>query len=61
MHRPRDPLADRIFQIISGFWTSRAVYVAAKLGIADLVHVRPRTAAELAEATGTHSLRFSGC
>ena len=55
MDRETPSPTDRMFQIISGFWTSRAVYVAAKLGIADLVHDRPRTAAELAEATGTHA------
>src|SRR6266446_77492 len=42
-------------QKISGFWVSRAIYVAAKLAIADLVKDRPRTAAELAQATGTHA------
>lgn len=42
-------------QMISGFWVSRAIYVAAKLAIADLVKDRPRTAAELAQATGTHA------
>jgi SAM-dependent methyltransferase len=42
-------------QLISGFWASRAIYVAAKLAIADLVKDRPRTAAELAQATGTHA------
>lgn len=47
--------AEQIFQLFTSFWTSRAVYVAAKLGLADLVQEGPRTAAELAEATGTHA------
>jgi hypothetical protein len=53
---PDSPAAsDRIFQIIAGFWTARTVYVAARLGLADLVAGGPRTTNELAEATGTHA------
>lgn len=44
----------QMLQIISGFWISRSVYVTAKLGIADLLKDGPKTAAELAAATGTH-------
>lgn len=44
----RAELAGRIM----GFMVSQAVYVAAKLGIADLVADAPRRATELAEATG---------
>lgn len=44
-----------MIQFITGFWTSRALYVAAKLGIADLLQSGPKTVAELAEATGTHA------
>jgi ubiquinone/menaquinone biosynthesis C-methylase UbiE len=40
-------------ELITSNWTTQAVYVAAKLGISDLIHQRgPLTAAELAEATG---------
>jgi SAM-dependent methyltransferase len=46
----RAELAGRIM----GFMISQAVYVAAKLGIADRVADAPRTATELAEATGAH-------
>ena len=42
-------------QMISGFWISRAIYVVAKLGIADLIKDQPRTATELALATSTHA------
>jgi len=42
-----------MLQLISGFWISRCIYVAAKLGISDLVKDGSRTAAELAAATGT--------
>ena len=45
---------DIMLQMISGFWVSRIVYAAAKLGIADLFEDRPRTVAELATLTNTH-------
>src|ERR1044071_7331898 len=44
-----------MLRMISGFWISRAIYVAAKLGIADLVKDEPKTASELAQETGTHA------
>jgi len=44
-----------MIQFITGFWTSRALYVAAKLGIADLLQSGPKTVEELAEATNTHA------
>ena len=44
-----------MLQLIIGFWVSRAIYVAAKLGLADLVKDSPKTADELARLTGTHS------
>src|SRR5689334_20708149 len=45
----------QMIQYIMGFWMSRAVYVAAKLGIADLLQSGPKTADELAQETGTHA------
>lgn len=36
-------------------WISQAIYVAAELGIADLLVEGPRTAEELAEQTNVHS------
>src|SRR5215831_10663539 len=44
-----------MLQMITGFWVSRAIYVAAKLGLADLVKDAPKTADDLARLTGTHS------
>jgi DNA-binding transcriptional ArsR family regulator len=44
-----------MLQIVTNFWTSRAVGVFAKLGISDLLQSGPKTADELAEATGTHA------
>ncbi len=44
-----------MLQMIAGFWVSRALYLAAKLGIADLIQDQSRTATELAAVTGTHA------
>jgi ubiquinone/menaquinone biosynthesis C-methylase UbiE len=44
-----------VFNVLAGYWTARVVYVAAKLGIPDLVADGPRTAAELAARTNTHA------
>lgn len=52
---PNIPPPVAMLRMISGFWVSRAIYIAAKLGIADLVQDEPKTATELAEATGTHA------
>jgi ubiquinone/menaquinone biosynthesis C-methylase UbiE len=45
----------KLLQMITGYWVSQAIFVAAKLGIADLVKDEPKTADELAKATGTHA------
>ncbi len=39
--------------MITGYWVSQAVYVAAKLGLADRLADGPRTADDLARNTGT--------
>ena len=52
---PEVPPQVTMLQIISGFWLSRAVYIAAKLGLADLVTRQPKSAEELAQATETHA------
>jgi SAM-dependent methyltransferase len=44
-----------VFQVLTGFWSARAVYIAAKLGLADLVKDGPKTVTELAVLTGTHA------
>jgi hypothetical protein len=38
----------------SGYWLSQAIYVSAKLGIADLVADSPQSCANLAAATRSH-------
>ncbi|HEY7327196.1 MAG TPA: methyltransferase [Gemmataceae bacterium] len=42
-------------RLLTGYWMSQALHVAAQLGIADLLKDGPRTVAQLAEATGTHA------
>ncbi|MDF5709087.1 MAG: methyltransferase [Nostoc sp. S4] len=49
------PASDIMLQMISGFWVSRAIHAAAKLGIADYLKEQPKTPEELATITGTHA------
>jgi hypothetical protein len=46
---------DSVWQMIDAYQVSRAIYVAATLGIADLLKDAPRTADELAVSTETDS------
>jgi hypothetical protein len=39
--------------MLIGYWTSQSIYVAAKLGLADLLKDGPKTAQQLAEVTKT--------
>jgi hypothetical protein len=41
--------------LLSGYWNSQALYVAAKLGIADLLKDGPKPVDELARQTSTHA------
>jgi len=43
-----------LLQLVTGYRVSQAIYVAAKLGIADLVKDGPKNYDELAQATRTH-------
>lgn len=43
---------EALVQMIAGTWVSRAIYVAAELGIADLLKDAPHSSEELATATG---------
>ncbi len=45
----------QIIQMVNGFWISKIIYAAAKLGIADHLADGPKTADELAGPTGTHA------
>jgi SAM-dependent methyltransferase len=53
----KEPLLPQLalFQMIAGHYLSRAIYVAAKLGIADLLSKGPQHYEELAKATETHA------
>lgn len=52
---PEMPTEAVLGQIVMGAFASQAVYVAAKLGIADLVKDNPRPVSELAAATDTNA------
>ena len=44
-----------LFRMVTGYYVSRAIYVVAKLGIADHLSEGPRRVDDLAAATGTHA------
>lgn len=46
---------EMMLQMMSGFWVSRGIYIAAKLGLADYLRDGSKTAPELAAATDTHA------
>lgn len=46
------PPRQAMLQMITGFWVSQAVYVAAKLSLADQLAAGPKTADETAPAVG---------
>jgi ubiquinone/menaquinone biosynthesis C-methylase UbiE len=51
-----DPnLQDQLARLVSGYWYTQTIYVAAKLGIAELLKDGPKSAQELAQATGTNA------
>ncbi|HYN85642.1 MAG TPA: methyltransferase [Pyrinomonadaceae bacterium] len=47
--------AEMFFQMATGHWVAKAIYVAARLGVADLLTDGPKTADELAAATAAHA------
>lgn len=49
------PAPHLLLQIATGFWASRALYIAAKLGIADRLAGGPESAEGLASACGVHA------
>ena len=57
MNQPvnQPPVPEQILQVITNFWSSRAVYVFTKLGIPDFLKSGPKTVEELASATKTHA------
>jgi len=56
LQKPQNtPPPEALLQMITSSWVSQTIYVAAKLGIADLLSEGPRSSDELAKATGTHA------
>jgi hypothetical protein len=53
--RPGLPPPIALYQMSIGHYVSRALHLAAKLGLADLLAGGPRDAQDLAEATDTHA------
>lgn len=45
----------RLAQMLSGYWTSQCLYVAAKLELPDQLFDGPKTAEQLAHAAGVHA------
>lgn len=57
MRQQSDPVqgfspAGQLLHLITGFWTSQAIHVAAELGIADLLGRKPQSVEELARKSG---------
>ena len=48
-----NPVPPVLFEMATGYWLSQAIYVAAKLGIADLLKDGPQSCFALAAATGS--------
>jgi hypothetical protein len=44
-----------VFRMATAYWASQAIYVAAKIGVADVLSEGPRSCSEIADATGTNS------
>jgi hypothetical protein len=50
-----EPPAETMLQLIRGFWISRALFVAVKTGIPDLLQDQAKSVVELAAATTMHA------
>jgi hypothetical protein len=49
------PLHAQVIRMATAYWVSRAIYVAAQLGIADLLKDEAQDPEALATATGTYA------
>lgn len=56
METPTKPLSpdQQLLQMISGTWVSQAIFVAAKLGVADQLQEGPRSPTDLAAIANVH-------
>jgi orsellinic acid C2-O-methyltransferase len=52
---PQLSLSQKLMESITGSWRSQALFVAAELGLADLLRNGPRTKDDLAATTGVHA------
>ena len=52
---PATPPPVALLQMMTGYWVSQSIYVAAKLGLADLLADGPAGCEELAAATNSHA------
>ena len=57
--RSSNPQPPPLFQMATGYWISQAIYVAAKLGIADYCRNGPKSCLELADLTGSDEFALS--
>ena len=55
LNTPQVPPHAQVIQMATAYWVSRAIYVAAQLGIADLLKDEAQDAEALAAATGTYA------
>ena len=53
--RTPESLALRLLAMINRHWTTQALYVAAELGLPDLLANGPKRSESLAQATGAHA------
>ena len=53
--RTNESAAVDLLQIMTSYWAAQTIYVAAKLGLADLLKDGPKSSDELAQATATHA------
>ena len=56
---PTPPLHAQVIQMAFGLIASRAIYVVAELGVADQLRDGPKSAEEIAAATGAHAPSLS--
>ena len=52
---PALPPHVQMLHLLTGYWISQSIHVAAVLGVADLLKDGPKSSTELAAATGTHA------
>ena len=57
--RAEEPRPPALFEMATAYWLSQAIYVAAKLGIADLLVDGPQSCVALAAMTGSDAASLS--